>query len=120
MATFQTSTLVDGAWVARDVDPMTVLQHHQQLDNDKDVPDDIVEAPEYGILTRTIVQSPIFHWVLPIRLRGISENAVAFIGVRHPVLSCSNMPLRILSLHNTITMTTKRFGADIHRTLCAN
>lgn len=117
MATFQTSTLVDGAWVTRDMDPMTVLQYHQQLDNDKNTSKEISGAPEYGILTRTVVQSPIFHWVLPIRLRGISENGVAFIGVRHsaPSFLCHASQSMLLRAD-----TSERTVADMHRTLCVS
>ncbi|KAB8303479.1 hypothetical protein EYC80_004896 [Monilinia laxa] len=41
---------------------------------------DTIRPPVRGILTQTIIQSPLVHWILPIRLRGQEYDDVAFIG----------------------------------------
>ncbi|RAL66115.1 hypothetical protein DID88_005786 [Monilinia fructigena] len=41
---------------------------------------DAIRPPVRGILTQTIIQSPLVHWILPIRLRGQEYDDVAFIG----------------------------------------
>lgn len=42
---------------------------------------DIDKPPNAGLLTQTIVQSPISRWILPVRLGNDDDNDVAFIGV---------------------------------------
>ncbi|QSZ34048.1 hypothetical protein DSL72_005628 [Monilinia vaccinii-corymbosi] len=77
----QTQVLVDGQWVTRTIDTHTLLQHHNRMDDmEADAAMETITPPVRGILTQTIIQSPLVHWILPIRLRGQEYNDVAFIG----------------------------------------
>lgn len=39
------------------------------------------EPPGYGLLTRTLVHSPVIKQIIPARIRSKDQNDVAFIGV---------------------------------------
>ncbi|KAK6579898.1 hypothetical protein PZA11_007606 [Diplocarpon coronariae] len=76
-----TSSLMDGEWVTRTLDVDTVLRHYNQ--QDKDAAATLTEdekAPKLGLLTQTVIQSPLVHWILPIRLRDDKHHDVALIG----------------------------------------
>lgn len=78
----ETRVLIDGHWVTRRVDLDDVLRYHEERDSAAstvEVP--IEEPPVLGILTQTVVQSPLVHHILPIKMRGLEYNDVAFIGV---------------------------------------
>jgi len=80
---FETSTLVNGEWTTRTLDVDTVLRHYNQKDMEATTTFMEVEtAPTIGILTQTVIGSPLVHWILPIRLRDLETQHVAFIGVR--------------------------------------
>jgi hypothetical protein len=77
---FQTNVLQDGQWVTQTVDLRSVIE----------ASDDPQARPELqslhkpatcGVLTRTVIESPVVHWILPARLRSMQHNDVAFIGV---------------------------------------
>jgi hypothetical protein len=42
----------------------------------------VEKAPTLGLLSQTVIRSPLVHWILPVRLRGSGIDDVAFIGVR--------------------------------------
>jgi hypothetical protein len=78
--TLQTGTLVDGQWMTTNVDVNTVLERHQekkqeglQIESDK--------VPTFGILTQTVIDSSVVHWILPARIRSSEYHDIAFIGV---------------------------------------
>ncbi|KAK2626316.1 hypothetical protein QTJ16_004578 [Diplocarpon rosae] len=76
-----TSSLVDGEWVTRTLDVNTVLRHYNQQDEDAAATlTEVEKAPKLGLLTQTVIQSPLVHWILPIRLRDDKHHDVAFIG----------------------------------------
>jgi hypothetical protein len=80
---FETSTLVNGEWTTRTLDVDTVLRHYDQQDKKADGNVlQVDKAPVLGILTQTVIRSPLIHYILPARLRGPDFNDVAFIGVR--------------------------------------
>ena len=80
---FETNTLVNGEWTTRTLDINTVLKHFDQESKETNIRDlDIETAPTLGLLTQTVVRSPLVHWILPVRLRNRERNDVAFIGVR--------------------------------------
>ena len=69
-----------GSWVTENVTIQALLSA-----NDPPAPangDSL--PPECGLLTRTVIESPIVQWILPVRLRSAAHNDVAFIGVRQP------------------------------------
>jgi hypothetical protein len=81
-APLQTQMRVDGQWVTRTIDTQTLLRHHNLMDaNAEDDNMEEIETPSYGLMTQTVIPSPVVHWILPVRLRGSDLNDVAFIGV---------------------------------------
>ncbi|RDA85606.1 hypothetical protein CP532_0890 [Ophiocordyceps camponoti-leonardi (nom. inval.)] len=80
---FQTSVLRDGEWVTETVNFQSVLrQASAAAASAGPIVDQRPERPPFGLLSRTIVQSPIVHRVLPVRLRSKLHNDIAFIGDR--------------------------------------
>jgi hypothetical protein len=77
----ETNVLVNGEWVSRVVDVQAVLEHHDQRDMRLGMASEVESAPDVGILSQTIVRSPIINHILPVRMRGLEHNDVAFIGV---------------------------------------
>jgi hypothetical protein len=80
---FEASTLVNGEWTTRTLDVNTVLRHYDQQDQEATA--NVIEierAPVLGLLTQTVISSPVVHWILPAKLRDVYTNDVAFIGVR--------------------------------------
>jgi len=73
-----TATWVDGRFMERDVNIETILSRNTIQEQFKP---DIDKPPNVGLLTQTVVQSPISHWILPARLGNDDDNDVAFIGV---------------------------------------
>ena len=81
---FQTSVLRDGEWVTETVNFHAALQHASAAaaaSAPGPTLDTQAPPPVCGILSRTVVESPIVHWVLPVRLRSKAHNDIAFIGV---------------------------------------
>lgn len=78
-----TNSLVDGEWVSRTLDVNTVLRHYDQQDRDAaSTLKEVEKAPKLGLLTQTVIRSPLVHWILPAQLRASEKYDVAFIGVR--------------------------------------
>jgi hypothetical protein len=76
---FQSSVLRDGEWVTETVSFQDALKASSSVP--KAASDHHTEKPACGILSRTIIESPVVHWVLPVWLRSRSNNDLAFIGV---------------------------------------
>lgn len=62
-----------------------VLQHYDQQDKEDSL-GNLETPPVFGMLTQTLIRSPLVHWILPARFRSSERNDVAFIGVRHNFL----------------------------------
>lgn len=76
----QTNTIVNGAWTRQTVGMDDILRHY----NGQDIQEAAVETekiPLLGLLSQTVIRSPLAHWILPVRLRDSRSNDVAFIGV---------------------------------------
>ncbi|RDA91031.1 hypothetical protein CP533_2536 [Ophiocordyceps camponoti-saundersi (nom. inval.)] len=84
---FQTSVLRDGEWVTETVDFQSALRQASAAAAVGPFVDHHPEPPPYGLLSRTMVQSPIVHRVLPVRLRSKLHNDIAFIGDRFVQIS---------------------------------
>jgi hypothetical protein len=81
---FEASTLVNGEWTTRTLDVNTVLRHYDQQDEEATANAvEIESSPVLGLLTQTVIRSPVVHWILPAKLRDSDINDVAFIGVRY-------------------------------------
>lgn len=80
---FETSSLVNGQWTTRTMGVDAVLQHYNQEDKEARMAHvEVEQAPTLGLLTQTVIRSPLAHWILPVRLRSQESNDVAFVGVR--------------------------------------
>jgi hypothetical protein len=80
---FQSNTLVNGEWTTRTLDVNTVLKHFDQKDKENAAGQmETEKTPKFGLLTQTVIRSPLAHWILPVRLRDIKHHDVAIIGVR--------------------------------------
>lgn len=79
---FQTSILRDGEWVTETVNLQAALKASA---TPKAATRPHLDPPSCGVLSRTIVESPIVHWILPARLRSEAHNDIAFVGVRRCV-----------------------------------
>lgn len=75
---FHTRVLRDGEWVTETVNLQAALRASAapQLASEP-----LPRPPVCGILSQTIVESPVVRWVLPARLRSSTHNDIAFIGV---------------------------------------
>ncbi|WKT41625.1 Cleavage/polyadenylation specificity factor, A subunit, N-terminal [Fusarium oxysporum f. sp. vasinfectum] len=82
---FQSSVLRDGEWVTQTVNFQDALKASSTTP--KVASDPSLKAPECGILSRTIIESPVVHWILPVCLRSRSHNDIAFIGDRFVQIS---------------------------------
>jgi len=77
---FQTYEYRDGQYHSRTVGLEDVLKAQPTVSRpDPEVEDSL--PPACGVLTRTIIESPVVHWILPARLRPGNHNDVAFVGV---------------------------------------
>lgn len=75
---FQTRVLRDGEWVTETVNLQAALRASAapQLASEP-----LPTPPVCGILSQTLVESPVVRWVLPARLRSSTHNDIAFVGV---------------------------------------
>ncbi|KAK3398660.1 mono-functional DNA-alkylating methyl methanesulfonate N-term-domain-containing protein [Sordaria brevicollis] len=80
MTTFRTNVLRNGEWITEEVDLQTFLKTKSAQGPKKA---QRVDAPLYGLLTKTVADSQMVKHVLPVRLRSPYHNDVAFIGHRY-------------------------------------
>ncbi|KAH8912545.1 thermotolerance protein [Coniochaeta sp. PMI_546] len=73
----QTTVLRDGEWVTETVGIHTVLKSLAPKPTKKPKSN---KAPTCGLLTRTVVETELVHFILPVRLRSPHRNDVAFVG----------------------------------------
>jgi len=74
---FQTNVLRDGTWITENVNVHAFLSAQGSTKTEPTKR----SSPTCGLLTRTIVESPVVQWIFPARLRSAEHNDVAFIGV---------------------------------------
>lgn len=77
---FQTDVLRDGEWVTETVAIDDMLKANTITKSNVPEPR-IDQPPNLGILTKTVIESPVAHWMLPVRLRSAQHMDVAVIGV---------------------------------------
>src|SRR5690349_9702515 len=80
MATIETNVFRDGQWQTSRQTIHSLLKGNTPQPPEP-VPVPPPEPPSCGILTRTIIESPVVRHVLPARLRSRSQNDVVFVGV---------------------------------------
>jgi hypothetical protein len=79
----QNYVLVDNEWVSRPVDAYQILA--QARESDSEMPDAISKptpqaAPQLGILSRTLLSSPVFKFVRPAHIRHKDLNDIVLVG----------------------------------------
>ncbi len=91
---FQTNVLRDGQWVTETVNLQAALEASafEKPPSDPDPP----EPPTLGVLTRTVVESPVTKWILPLSIRSTKQTDIAFIGVRRRGLHFAQLAHTIL------------------------
>lgn len=78
----QTNVFENGRWVTRNIDPYqararnTEPQHKEQTSSS---PLLLSDVPSIGLLTRTLVKSPVIKWIIPARIRHKTKNDVLFV-----------------------------------------
>ncbi|KAI1107047.1 hypothetical protein F4804DRAFT_258489 [Jackrogersella minutella] len=75
----QTYVLENDEWVSRTVSADELLRDNTAARR-KTGRQSLSKSPTCGILTKTIVESPVIRWVLPVQLRSARYNDVALIG----------------------------------------
>jgi hypothetical protein len=75
----QAEDIETGAWVTENI----TIQAHMSSHNSSATRSEDNCRHQCGLLTRTVVESPVVHWILPVRLRSADHNDVAFVGVRN-------------------------------------
>lgn len=79
----QGSVLVDGEWVSRSADVYQIMSRTQQQE-DVEMEDVTAmgphHAPEIGLLSRTVIESPLCSSIIPANIRHKDVDDVVFIG----------------------------------------
>ncbi|KAK6957381.1 hypothetical protein Daesc_000165 [Daldinia eschscholtzii] len=75
----QTYVLENDEWVARTI-TADELMRDNSTPHRKTGRQSFSKPPTCGLLTRTVVESPVIRWVLPVQLRSAQHNDVALIG----------------------------------------
>ncbi|KAI9846584.1 MAG: hypothetical protein M1837_003825 [Sclerophora amabilis] len=76
-----TQVLVDGVWTTRTMDLNTILESHREDGAPKSLIEDTMDLPPTaGILTKTIIPTPVVNWIIPARIRHKYKNDVVFVG----------------------------------------
>lgn len=122
---FEASVLENGQWTTRMLDVNAVLRHYNQQDQEaSENAVEIEKAPVLGLLTQTVIRSPMVHWILPVKLRDLETNHVAFIGVR-TVSYCPQksfcgrvFPLKLFDFNSCLELGLQRsrvtkFGSSV-------
>lgn len=73
-----TASWVDGRFLEREVDIETILSGNSSR---KGIKLEVSKSPKIGLLTQTVIDSPISNWILPARLGNVDDHDVVFIGV---------------------------------------
>lgn len=114
----QGSVLVDGEWVSRSADVYQIMSRAQQQEN-VDM-DDVAatrprKIPEMGILSKTVIGSSLYKFILPANIRHKDLDDVVFIGENFVQLKeiCDHGHLRHVATKSDFTgkiLAAKAFG----------
>ncbi|KAL5594150.1 hypothetical protein BROUX41_001196 [Berkeleyomyces rouxiae] len=78
MSFFQINTLKDGQWIRQDV-KLEPFANYKAPPRHFPVPD---RRPELGLLSRTVIDTPVIRSIVPARIRSPAHNDIVFIGDR--------------------------------------
>lgn len=79
----QSSVFENGEWVTRATTTDELIRRNGYAHRIGIGRQPRAEPPICGLLTRTVVDSPVTRWILPARLRSSRFNDVVFIGVSY-------------------------------------
>ena len=78
----QTNVFENGRWVTRNIDPYQARARNtepQRKGQTASSPFVLTDVPSIGLLTRTLVRSPVIKWIIPAKIRHETKNDVLFI-----------------------------------------
>ena len=78
----QTNFFENGRWVTRNIDPYQARARNtepQRKGQTASSPFVLTDVPSIGLLTRTLVRSPVIKWIIPAMIRHKTKNDVLFI-----------------------------------------
>lgn len=78
MASVQTHVFENNEWVTQTITTDELIRPPVKQPR---VSLKIPSKPRYGVLTKTVIESPINRWALPVQLRSSRFNDVALVGV---------------------------------------
>jgi hypothetical protein len=82
MAQAQGLSLIDGEWVSRPLDPYQImanaLQDDVEMRHTTSKPSN--QVPEYGILSQTVVETPLCKLILPAKIRHKDLTDIVMVG----------------------------------------
>jgi hypothetical protein len=81
MENLVTHAWVNGQWQQQTISRERLMAQHQQQ-SEPVVPRAEKDPPVYGLLSRTLVHSPVISKIFPAKIRSGSFEDVVFIGVR--------------------------------------
>jgi hypothetical protein len=75
-------SLVDGEWVSRPLDPYQIMANAPQDDIEmrNTTPKPASQVPEYGILSQTVIETPLNKLILPASIRHKDLTDIVMIG----------------------------------------
>ncbi|KAL8761486.1 MAG: hypothetical protein Q9184_002396 [Pyrenodesmia sp. 2 TL-2023] len=79
MSVVQTRVIADGRWATRTLDIHQILARNKE---EKTMPQELQTGPKppiWGLLTKTVVRSPVIKSIIPARVRHRSKNDVVFV-----------------------------------------
>ena len=78
----QTTVLENGRWITRNVDPYHVrAQNSGTPRKEQSQPSfEIPQTPALGILTKTLIRSPVINRIIPARIRHKTKNDLLFVS----------------------------------------
>ncbi|KAK2787150.1 hypothetical protein FQN51_003444 [Onygenales sp. PD_10] len=76
----QATYLINGNWASRPVDIREVMETNTRPAQPLPSNTARCRPPATGLLSRTIMPSPVIHWILPARLRQEDKNDIVFVG----------------------------------------
>lgn len=103
----QAAHLENGVWTTRRVDISELLAQNRPHGPDSSRAAEHPK-PKAGLLSQTVIRSPIIQWILPARLRNKFHNDVAFVGERSVQLKEA-----VLGVHLEDVITKADFDANI-------
>jgi len=79
-----TNVLENAQWVTRWVDPYHMVERNRIQQEERVKPSaETPKPPSLGVLTKTLVRTPVLKWIIPARIRHRSRNDVLFISTDH-------------------------------------